>query len=64
MDYPINGYVVLEIFNVVGYVVHENCEEETLSTSTGEDDICVLELCYFTSLGTPYTVTHENSVYL
>ena len=31
MDLPINGYVVMEILSVVGYLVHHHREDETLS---------------------------------
>ena len=62
MDYPIKGYVVMEILSVVGDLVQQNWEDETLSIRTSGYVCYAPEWCSFVSLGPPHPITHEELI--
>ena len=59
VDYPINGYVVMEILSIVGALMHHHRGYETLSISMGEDERCEPEWFSLTSLVPPHPFNRE-----
>ena len=59
MDYPITGYVVMDILSIVGALVHHHRGGETMSTTAGEYERCAAEWWSLTSMGPPHPVTCE-----
>ena len=53
MDYPITGYVVMEILSVEGALVYRPRGNKTLSIIAGEDERCETEWYSLTSLVPP-----------
>ena len=53
LDYPITGYVVMDILTAVRSFVHHHRGGETLSISAGGYEKCATRWCSLTSLGSP-----------
>ena len=62
VDYPITGYIVIDVFSVVSDVLHHPRWDETLPNVTCEDERCAPEWCSLTSLGPPEPVTNEEII--
>ena len=62
MDYLITEYVIMEVLIVVGALVHQHWWDKTLYIRAVENKRCLLEWCYFTSLGTKQPVACEEVI--
>ena len=59
VDYQIYGYVLMDIFSVMGTLVHLHRGDEIMYIGVSEDELWAPEWCSLTSLGPPHPITHK-----